>query len=462
MTNWRPNPDTLKRPVYMSLVKAIESDIRAGVLKFGEQMPTHRDLAYDLGVSVQTVSRAYDELASRNLIAGEIGRGSFVRANATEAQPPFIPNSSSSSVIDLSILKPVVSTRHEDEMRKALAELSEGLTRQMVSSFRPNNAHQEHRKNSIAWLTLCGVDVHPDSVLITDGATPALTVALISAARSGSTLLVEEITHHTILPLARYLGVNITPVKMDKNGAKPAAIDAACRKNEVCALYLGPNGENPWGYIMPLDRRREIANIARKHDIYIIENGVFGPLPNTKIPPIAALAPERTFYATSFTKCVMPGLRTGYLVAPERIMPSVLNRHLIMNWMANPLSAEIASRWVESGLANDLVEWQRVSLKERHKLVSTCLPKGSYQGFSGGLHVWVDVPKDWGEQEFVSHAHHRGVATAPSKPFIASDDYESSSIRISVGSSSYDELKQGLKIISNLLASAPEPSLLLM
>ena len=462
MTIWRPYPLPLERPIYLSLVKAVEHDIRSGVLIAGEQLPTHRELAHDLAISIQTVSRAYEEMARRNLISGEVGRGSFVRATATEAQSPFIADATTNEVIDLSILKPIVSIRHEKEMCKALFNLSKELGPKMVGSFRPNTAHKEHRENSLPWLRLCGLEVPPTSVLVTDGATPALTTALITAAHRGSTLLVEEITHHTIMPLARYLGIDIIAIAMDKDGALPAEIDAACSSHQVCALYLGPNGENPWGYIMPDERRREIVDVTRRHDIYIIENGVFGPLPTSGIRPLARLAPERTFYATSFSKCVMPGLRTGYLVAPESVMPSVLNRHLVMNWIANPISAKIASSWVSTGLAEELLKWQRSALEERHHLVATYLSKACYRGTSNGLHVWVGIPAEWSEAEFVAHARLRGVAVAPSGPFIAGGRPHGSSIRVSIGSTSHDDLRRGLEIIANLIISTPEPSLLML
>ena len=66
---------------------------------------------------------------------------------------------------------------------------------------------------------------------------------------------------------------------------------------------------------------------------------------------MSVLAPERTFYVTTFTKTTLPGLRIGYLVAPDRFAAAVANRHLVSNWMATPMVAEIASKWVEDGTA---------------------------------------------------------------------------------------------------------------
>lgn len=457
-----PEPGVLKRPVYLSLVRSIENAIRSGALSPGERLPTHRDFADHLGVSVQTVSRAYEELIRRKVIVGEVGRGSYVRALALDTRTPFVGVGGESSLIDLSILKPVIAERHYIELRNALVEVSGTLDPILVQSFRPNTVHETHRGPGADWLRECGLDVAADSILITNGTTPALTIALMTAARAGAKLLVPEITHHTIPPLARYLGIDVTALEMDEYGVSPDAIDAACREHEVCALYLGPNAVNPLGRVMPMARRREIVAMARKSNIFIIENEVFGPLPSDRLTPLAALAPERVFYATSFSKCVMPGLRTGYLVAPEAIRPSALNRHLICNWMATPLTAEIASNWVRSGIALELVNWQRKELGKRYRLAADILPEGCFMGHPEGLHVWITLPDGWGETEFAAQARLRGVALAPSAPFRSGGGSPAGAVRLSTGSTSYNQLRRGLEIVAGLLVSAPEPALLIL
>ena len=105
MTKWRPDPNVLKRPVYRSLARSMIAAIERGDLKPGDRLPTHRELAYDLGISVQTVSRAYDELIRLDAISGEVGRGSFVRAGGAEQRPPY--QSGSETLIECSMLKPV-------------------------------------------------------------------------------------------------------------------------------------------------------------------------------------------------------------------------------------------------------------------------------------------------------------------------------------------------------------------
>src|SRR5690606_36295775 len=106
MTIWRPDPALIRRPAYLSLAEQFASAIGDGKLENGARLPTHRQLADILHLSVQTVSRAYEELNRRGLISGEIGRGTFVHTRRPEPEPPYLPERLG-EVIDLSILKPV-------------------------------------------------------------------------------------------------------------------------------------------------------------------------------------------------------------------------------------------------------------------------------------------------------------------------------------------------------------------
>jgi hypothetical protein len=93
-------------------------------------------------------------------------------------------------------------------------------------------------------------------------------------------------------------------------------------------------------------------------------------------------APERTLYVTSFTKITVPGLRIGYLAAPDRYIAAVANRHLVSNWMATPIVAEIATKWVSDGTAMELVDWQRAAIRRRHAIAAEVLGAVSSSAFA--------------------------------------------------------------------------------
>jgi DNA-binding transcriptional MocR family regulator len=459
MTLWRPDPTSLRRPAYLSLADQFAHAIHDGRLPGGTRLPPHRKLADELKLSVQTVSRAYEELIRRGLISGEIGRGSFVQTHRKEPDPPYLPERPG-EVIDLSILKPVCEPMHLDRLKQALAWLATELPASSALSFRPNMVFPRHRAIAADWLKLCGVTALPTNICLTNGATSGMTVALMSAAPPGSTVVTEAIGHHTLVPLASYLGIHLKGLPIDQNGLVPEALDEACGEADVRAVFVQPSVVNPTVTLMSEKRRQEIAQVARRRDIAIIENDVLGPLVEGRAPPIAAFAPERTLYVTSFTKITVPGLRIGYLVAPDRYVAAVANRHLVSNWMATPIIAEIASKWVADGTAVELMKWQRAALRQRYAIAREVLSKVKYLSHRDSLHIWLPLPGGRTEEGFVAQARLQGVAIAPGTSFRISDENWQPAVRISLGSTAEGELRAGLTVIARLLLADPEPVLL--
>ncbi len=460
MTIWPPNPHTLRRPAYKSLAEALIRAVDAGELRNGDRLPTHRNLAYHLGLSVQTVSRAYDELIRRGVIIGEVGRGTFVRAGGGEARTPYLPDNQHGAVIDFSILKPVFEPFHLDTMRQALKGLGKDLPASAISSFRPSGALRKYSQPALKWLQGCGLTVSGQSLLLTNGATSAMSVALMTAAKPGDLVVTEEMGHHTLKPLSRYLGLRLRGLEIDGEGIVPAAFKAACEHNPVKALYVMPTGLGPCATTLSRPRRTALAAIARKHNVLIIENDAWGPLQPARPEPIAVQAPERTFYFTSLTKCIMPGLRFGMLIVPETYESAVANRHLVTNWMVTTLMAEIAARWIEDGTADALLRWQRRALGDRNRLASKVLTGTTFHGSKNGMHIWLPIPGQWSEAAFVAHARLNGVAVAPGASFAMSGSNRHGGVRICLGTESADTFEQGLKVISRLARSEPEPALL--
>ncbi|MGF0540139.1 PLP-dependent aminotransferase family protein [Agrobacterium sp. ES01] len=455
MTNWQPDPSQLRRPAYLSLAEQFSRAIQQGDLPNGARLPTHRRLAEDLHLSVQTVSRAYDELIRRGLISGEIGRGSFVQTQAKEPATPYLPERLG-ELIDLSILKPVCEQIHLDRMREAFGWLADNLPATAALSFRPNTVFPRHRKVAADWLASCGIVVSPLNISITNGATAAMTVAIMGAVPPGCTMAAEAISHHTLTPLCSYLGIHLEGLPIDDEGMIPEALDEACRSGVIRAVFLQPSVINPTATLMGAERRAALAEVARRHDLAIIENDILGPLVEGRAPPMAAFAPERTIYITSFTKITVPGLRIAYLTAPDRYISAVTNRHLVTNWMATPAIAEIATRWVEDGTAKALVQWQRDALLKRHAIADEKLSGLDYHCHPQSLHIWLKLPQGHTENGFVSQARLRGVAIAPGLSFRTTPDSDHPAVRISLGSTSESELRAGLGIIASLCLGNPE------
>jgi DNA-binding transcriptional MocR family regulator len=462
MSIWMPDPAAITRPAYRSLAQVISAAVASGDLRPGDRLPTHRDLAYKLGLSVQTVSRAYEALIRSDVIAGEVGRGTFVKGQRVEGRPPpYHRIDHDDRIIDCSMLTPVMGPWQAVAMDAVLSGLAGDIPAEVLYSFRPRQALRRHADRALEWLAGCGVVARSDQVLTTNGATPAMTVALATAALPGDTILTEELGHHTLKSLTRLHGMKLEGLACDAEGILPDALERAGRKLGARVLFTLPGATNPRAQFMGAERRAAIAAVARKLDISVIECDVLGPLDPARPPPLAALAPERVFYITTLSKLLMPGLRLGWLVVPEAHVTAAFTRHMVTNWMATPLMAEIGSRLIASGVASQLVDRQRQLLTRRNRIAAECLDGLNWRGTGMGMHVWLDLPYGWEETTFVNSARLRGVAIAPGSAFESGTELRiGRGVRICLGAPDEDALQEALTRIARLASNTPEPDFL--
>ncbi len=362
--------------------------------------------------------------------------------------------------MDCAMLVPVTASLHSERMSATLSELADDLPPGAILSFRPRATLESHCEAALEWLSGCGVVTKRDQVLPTNGNTAAMTIALMTAALPGDLVVSEELGHHTLKSLTNALGMRLSGLPIDEEGIIPDGFERACKASAVKVLYVLPSGLSPTTAMMGLQRRRALVEIARRHDVWIVENDAWGPVQPGRPEPLFAIAPERTFYFTGLTKCLLPGLRIAWLVAPETMVAAARTRHLVTNWMATPLMAEIATRWLDDGTAARLLGWQQKQLARRNAIAAQMLNGLVYRASPNGMHVWLELPEPWREDTFVTHARNDGVAVAAGNNFAISLDQHHPAIRICLGAGSEDDLAQGLSVIARLVRSAPEPALL--
>lgn len=457
MTNWLPDPSALASPLHSSLALAIAKAISEGKLPKGTQLPTHRKLAEELGLSVHTVSKAYESLRRQRLIDGQVGRGSYVLDLNTPDDQPFQLSSERGRNFDLSISRPAFSQRHAELFQLVLADLPQGLDPSYYLACRPNVGHDAHRAAGETWLRICGLDVPPERIIMTNGVSHGMSAALSALARPGDTVVSSRITHHLLVSGCSYLGLNLVGVDFDQDGMLPDALDRHCTENNAKVLFLLPSLANTTVEMIPEERRQALVQVARKHNLHIIENDAFGPVAEDRPVPVAALAPERTIYLTTFTKCTVSGLRAGYMAAPEHLLPALTGRIVVFGWMATPLMCEIATRWVLDGTALELALWQRRALAERYEIASQALQGHQWRGHPSALHLWLPLESGWTTSSFVAYARQLKVAVAPDAPFLTSKTPPPNAVRISLGSvQDLSRFKQAMELVGGMLSRPPE------
>lgn len=160
---WRPTLDRRARAnKHKLLTDQIIAEIERDILIPGTRMPTHRELAQRIKVSVQTVSLAYKEAERRGYLSGEVGRGTFVRARITERADRFMLDRGSHGTTDLSIIRAVYTAEHEEASRALMATLAEADNSAFMRPCRPIAGLDRHRAAAAHWLEHLGVPAERD------------------------------------------------------------------------------------------------------------------------------------------------------------------------------------------------------------------------------------------------------------------------------------------------------------
>ncbi len=513
---WQPWLADDTAPLYRRLALALRQDVASGRLAAGARLPTHRELAQALGTTVVTASRAYREAAAWGLVEATVGRGTFV---ASPGQAPPVaggPNSGSGmrsasgagdgnagGVEGTGGLGGVENTgrtdgtggaargagragdSHGDDTgaagaRTELVELTanyvavspdelnasgaarglrllwDGLTRRY-----PPGGSAAHRLAAAAWLERDGWAPRAAEIVATSGAQHAILVALAALAPPGGTVYAEALTYHGIKPAARTLGLRLIPVAIDEHGLIPAALAAQCAGRPGGLLFCQPSLHNPTSSLMPLERRQDIARLARRHDLILLEDCVYEFLLAASPPPLAALAPERTCHIVSAAKAFVQGLRTGYLAAPEPWVPRLQAEVAATTLAAPPGLLDLAAAWMTDGTAARLVLAKRREAARRQELAARRL--GAIAGLvprthPGSSHLWLELPPPWTTAGFVEQARRRGVAVNPATAFAVEPALAPAAVRVCLGPlADPHRLDDALARLASLLAGAPPP-----
>jgi DNA-binding transcriptional MocR family regulator len=443
---WLPDLERRRGPVYRAIADAIDEAVQSGALRAGTRLPPHRDLADHLGVTVTTITRAYTEAARRGLTSGHVGRGTFIRGN----EPDDRASESAPFDLSINILMP----------DKEVANLQPRLFQRRVLpwtqilGYVPTKGHLRHRQSMAAWLARIGLEVDPEHLVLTAGAQHGLSVTFSALLKPADTLLTEELTYGGARVLAQQQRLKLRGVAMDGEGLRPDALETACRSSRARVLYCMPRLQNPTSAIMPDRRRRQIAAIAEKYRLTIIEDDVYGFL-SPERAPLAATSPSRTVFVTSLSKSLFPGMRLGCVAAPSELLEKITAAVWATMIMASPIGADLLSGWIEDGTAARIAEWKRHEVAARQAMARRLLNGERLVTHAASPHIWLHLPARWSSESFVSHVRARGVILNASTQF-ASGDQQPRAVRLCLGTPrTRAGLEQALTLVRQTLSTQP-------
>ncbi|WP_342358729.1 PLP-dependent aminotransferase family protein [Terrarubrum flagellatum] len=440
-------------PVYQRLADAIGDRIARGELSEGDRLPPHREIARALGINVTTVTRAFATLQERGLVEARPGRGTLIAPRDAE-EPSFkSAPSDEAGLVDLSVNRPA-TTAYIEAATTLLPRLSKDRRFASLQDYHPPEGPLWARTAVAAWLDGVAGDGDASRVVLTDGAQHGLACVLRAVAQRGDVILADAISYQGISALCRSLGLDLRGLPMDRDGMRPEAFEAACANWRPRAVFLIPSLHNPTTTTLSEERRRALAQIARAHNVLIIEDDVYRPLLESSPPSFAALEPELTIHVSCLSKCIAPGLRYGFVVAPRAVLGHVAAALRIDCWSISPLTALIATSMLEDGAAARIVEIQREELRRRQTVLREALAGFDVQTNEIATHAWLHLPEPWRAAAFARACRQRGVGVLPADAFAVGREILTHAVRINLGAApTLAALRQALFIIAELLRS---------
>lgn len=460
--DWLPDLTQSDKPRYLAIADRIAADIAAGVLASGERLPPQRRLAEALAVDFTTVARGYVEAQRRGLVESRVGQGTFVKAVPTKAVAPdrdSIPRVSAPELVDLSMTLP---PEPDDpaliaRLRQGLAEVGERLV--SLLRYQPLGGSPADKAAAGLWLGRRGLAPAPEQLFVVPGANAALLAILSGLARPGDAVMCEALTYPGIRSICAQLGLSLTGLAMDGDGLDPDAFAEACGRLKPKALYLNPVLQNPTTITMPERRREEIVGIARRHGVAIIEDDAYGFVPPDAPAPFAALAPELTWHIAGLSKCLGAGLRLAYVVVPDLRsgwpFAAALRASSIM---ASPLTAALATHWIEDGSADALLAFIRSETAARQRLAAEILPAGLCRTDPLSFNLWLELPPPWTRAAFIGQMQATGIGIVASDAFAAKGPAPEAARICLGGPIGRKALGDVLAFMAHALEQAPEAS----
>ncbi len=464
--------------LYQRLAALIQDAIENGTLAPGARLPSVRELSETRDVSISTTMQAYQWLADSGAILAKPRSGYFVaqqrqarlglpRASATARKASAVSISNAVAVfleyahdpayVQLGCAVPDQAFLRSDRLDALLAR---GARRHGARHNIYNSAQGiESLRQEIAKHAMRdGRAVPPEDIIVTNGCTEAVTLALLTLVRRGDTVAVESPTYYGLLHTLEALGIKVLEVATDPvRGVDPEALGRLAREHPLSAVVLASRVNNPLGCVMKEEDKLALLKELKKRSIPLIEDDVYGDICFGReiSRPFHVLDPEADVtYCSSFSKTIAPGYRIGWVYA-RRHVQRLTDAKLALNLCSPTLAQMALAEFMASGAYEGHLRKLRVSLEanlmELRRAVEACFPADTrISRPHGGFSLWVELRRGADTQKLFAAALERGICFTPGEIFSGSRRFKNC-LRLSAGSAWDSRMHAGIRVLGELV-----------
>ena len=467
---------TVDIPIYRQLADGIRSLVDSGLIQSGEKLPATRELAGLLRVNRTTVSAAYAVLEQSGILEGHVGRGTFIAKVGKTARPlientdwekilPALENTAPAPgkiAISFASSRPAERSFPLTQFRRLTKEVIDSPEASQILQLGSSHGYPPLRRYLLEQATSAGIARPTDDLIITNGCQQALDLLarlFFGENRTGNngavlSVVLEDPVYHGLIRVFSRAGANALSIPVDAAGLDPALLEETLQQYRPRLLVVTPSFQNPTGATLPLERRQRIVELAQRYSVVLVENDIYSELryQGPHLPTLKQLDESgNTILLRSYSKVSFPGLRVGWVIAPQEVIARLAEAKQLSDLHSDQLSQAVLLRFAESGELEHHLERTRSAGAELLACVlESCarfLPPGSrFTRPTGGMSLWVELPAPLLADSLLRRANERGVDFLPGRYFSARRPH-ARGFRLSFGGLTPAEIVGGLEIL---------------
>lgn len=458
---------------YMQLYKIFLEDIFSNVLPSNSKMPSIRNTATKFNINMNTVLQAYNLLETNGYIEKIPGKGCFIKDlknfSIDEKNKPIME-----------------SFRYGQENRTKLINFSNGTP---PSEYFPYKIYQELSNKAIDELggelfeyqnvqgLLClrqlladelekdDIFVTSNEIIITSGTQQSLDIILsLFNSSSGIFIALSDPTYPNALNIFSN-HCKITAIDLKDDGWDLEEFENILKSNKIKLVYEVLNFQNPTGIKWSEEKRIKLLELAEKYDFYIIEDDSFSEFYYVEERPFPLksfdkVGHERVIYVRTYSKSIMPGLGLALVIPPKHLMEKSIFIKYGLDTTTSGLNQKILELFIKNGYLEEHLNSLRKEFKEKYEYMLKLLSNVPYLTVlhtpKGGFFIWILLAKHIKGGVFYQKCKEQNLSILPGSVFY-SDKRTTSKIRLTFVSSTFEEIKQGVDIIKNILLQCELP-----
>lgn len=453
----RPDFGASAEPKYIVLIQSMRTAIRSGKLASGSRLPPVRKMAYQLGITPGTVARAYKLATEERLVETTVGRGTYVTGGLVTRAAPDEPlvNAPREGQLDFRAAR-VPEAGQSAMIRAILGQMSRVETTPYID-YPTHLSDLPARRAVLDWIGPDRVgDLEADDIVLGLGAQNAVMVALQTILHGPSpVILTETLCYPGVRHAARLLRAQVIGVEIDGEGIIPKALEEALQRHGGQVLLTSAHSQSPTTARMGVARKEEIAEIARRYQIQIIEDDCHC-INRPETPTFRSLCPERGWYISSLTKTVSAALRFGYIACP-REQAAAARQVAQSSFYGLPQPVlDLCTHMIVSGKAEAIRAEVEEFIAKRVALVVAILSDWDVTSRSDIPFVWLKLPQGWRGSTFARACEAEGIRIKPADEFALPDGHAPHAVRLTVSAIADDDVfEAALQQIGALLSNPP-------